>query len=49
MNSKADIKVITQDPSDLTKYRDVENIYEDPAEVPLGSGANYPDIKTTEL
>ena len=27
----------------------LENIYEDPAEIPLGSARNYPDIKTTVL
>ena len=47
--SKADIVVIPDVPEDLTKYRDVEHIYEDPAEIPLGSAQNYPDIKTTVL
>ena len=43
--------VITDTPDyDLTKYVDVENIYEDPAEMmPLGSAKNYPDVKTTVL
>ena len=48
--SKAEIMVITDTPDyDLTKYVDVENIYEDPAEMPLGSAKNYPDVKTTVL
>ena len=41
--------VIPDTPEDLTKYREIENIYEDPAEIPLGSAKNYPDIKTTVL
>merc|ERR1711874_108426 len=45
--SKAEIVVIPGTPEDLTNYRDVDNIYEDPAEIPLGSAKNYPDIKTT--
>jgi hypothetical protein len=49
LNSKGDIVVVPVKPSDLTLYRDIENIYEDPAEVPLGGGSHYPDIKTTVL
>ena len=49
--TKAEIVVIPDEdiPGDLTKYRSIENIYEDPAEMPLGSAKNYPDIKTTVL
>ena len=48
--SKAEIMVITDTPDyDSNKYVDVENIYEDPAEMPLGSAKNYPDVKTTVL
>ena len=36
-------------PEDMTNYREVENIYEDLADMPLGSAQNYPDIKTTVL
>lgn len=49
LNSKADIQVLPTEPSDPTKYRDIENIYEDPEEMPLGRHQNYPDIKTTVL
>ena len=42
------------DVADDAKFMDVENIYQelDPItmeELPLGSSANYPDIKTTVL
>ena len=50
LNSKADIVVMPLDtPENSEKYLDIENIYEDPAEVPLGSARNYPDVKTTVL
>ena len=49
LNSKADIVVMTYTPESSEKYLDIENIYEDPAEVPLGSAQNYPDVKTTVL
>ena len=47
--TKADIKVVPAIPEDMTNYREVENIYEDLADMPLGSAQNYPDIKTTVL
>lgn len=40
---------MTYTPESSEKYLDIENIYEDPAEVPLGSAQNYPDVKTTVL
>ena len=49
LNSKADIVVVTYTPESSEKYLDIENIYEDPADLPLGSAQNYPDVKTTVL
>ena len=37
------------DVADDAKFLDVENIYQELEELPLGSSANYPDIKTTVL
>ena len=37
------------DVADDAKFMDVENIYQELEELPLGSSTNYPDIKTTVL
>ena len=37
------------DVTDDAKFMDVENIYQELEELPLGSSTNYPDIKTTVL
>lgn len=51
MPTKNEIRVITGVPEDMSRYVDVEpeNIYEDLADMPLGSAHNYPDVKTTVL
>lgn len=47
--SKAEITVVPEELLDNVRYRDVENIYEDLADMPLGGAKNYPDVKTTVL
>ena len=49
LNSKQDIVHIPIQDYDSTNLKDVENIYQSLEELPLGSSANYPDVKTTVL